>query len=132
MHRRGCIGYLRADLGEVKTTFWYTWFGYCEDLKTQGFINEFNAIIDYLREEGNMLHSLPDLTEYCRKHPEAHLKLEYRDDSYGFKINTEEYSYYIRGLLTPKDYNVYCYCYLRDSQKLKDMVYHSGVLTLMS
>lgn len=111
---RGCIGHLRADFGYQGKQFWTTWFEHCGDLKTQAFKDELDAVINHLRKKGNMLHSLSSLSEYCRKHPGARLNLTYRHDTYGFKIDTEDHSYYIRGMLTHGDNNMYCYCYRRD------------------
>jgi len=111
---RGLIGYLRADFGHNGKEFWMTWFDRCGELKTQVFKDELDAVINHLREDGNILNSLTALTGYCRKHPDALLTVKYRTDTYGFKIDTEAHSYYIRGMLTQGDYYMVCCCYLRE------------------
>lgn len=45
----GCIGHLRADFGSGKE-FYTTWFDHRRDLKTQDFKDEFDAVINSLRE----------------------------------------------------------------------------------
>jgi hypothetical protein len=111
--RSGRIGHLRTDFGRRGMEFWSNWFDHCDELKTQQFKDEFDAVIMQLREDGNMLNSLSALKEYCYRHREAKLESTYRSDSYGFKIVTEAHCYYIRGTLAQGDYNVYCYCYDR-------------------
>jgi hypothetical protein len=110
---RGCIGHLRVDFGHRGSEFWCTWFDHCSELKTRSLRKELNAVVNYLRKDGNMLHSLTALSKYCRAHRDAHLPLAFRQDSYGFKIFTKAHCYYIRAMLTQGDYNVYCYCYNR-------------------
>lgn len=109
----GCIGHLRADFGRDGKQFWSSWFEHCSELKTQAFKDELDLVINHLREKDNMLHSLSALTEFCHNHTDAQLNIKYRDDTYGFKIDTEAHSYYIRSMLTQGDNNLYCYCYVR-------------------
>jgi len=109
----GCIGHLRADYGRRGNEFWTTWFDHCGELKTQAFKDELDMVINHLRGDGNILNSLGTLSEYCHSHPEAKLDVMHRDDIYGFRIDTDDHCYYIRGMLTQGDYNLYCYCYQR-------------------
>ena len=111
----GCIGHLRADFGRSGNEFWHTWFDHCSELKTQAFKDELDTIIKSLREDGGMLKSLSSLSNYCYSHPDAKLDLKHRSDTYGFKVDTADHSYYIRGMLTRGDYNLYCYCYQRST-----------------
>jgi len=109
----GCIGHLRADYGRRGNEFWTTWFDHCGELKTQAFKDELDMVINHLRGDGNILNSLGTLSEYCCSHPEAKLDVMHRDDIYGFRIDTDDHCYYIRGMLTQGDYNLYVYCYER-------------------
>ena len=109
----GCIGYLRGDFGRNGKEFWTTWFDQCAELKTQEFKDEFDTVINRLRE-GGMLGNRSALSEYCRAHPDAKLESS-RGDEYGFRMDTKDHSYCIRGMLTPGDYNFYCMCYRRDT-----------------
>ncbi len=114
----GCIGHLRIDFGHEGKEFWYFWFDHIADLKTQEFKYELDAVVNHLREDGNMFHSLRALSEYCCGHRDAKIPREFRDDNYGFKITTEAHSYYIRAMLTQGDNNIYCYCYTRERLEL--------------
>ena len=109
----GCIGHLRADFGRSGKEFHSTWWEHCGDLKTQAFKDELNVVIDHLREKGNMLDGYNGLMNFCGENPGSRLESSYRDDSYGFRIDTVDHSYFLRGCLTRGDYNLYCYCYER-------------------
>lgn len=115
---RGCIGHLRADFGSDGDEFWTSWDDHCEDLKTQAFKDELDEVINHLRKKENMLNSLRALTRYCYQHTEAQFKADHHKNTYGFKIETEAHSYYLRCNILQGDYNLYCYCYQRDRLEL--------------
>lgn len=110
--RTGLIGYLRADFGSGKA-FYSSWWGFRDSLKTPAFVAEFDDVINALREEGDILHSLDAMRRYCWNNPQAKMGKQYSRDSCGVRIDTDEHTYFLR--LTPiqGDYNLYCYCYKR-------------------
>jgi len=109
----GCIGFLRVNFGYHGNKFHTSWVDHRGELKTQAFKDELDTVVNYLRGDGNMLNSLGSLSEYCYSHPEARLDIMRRDDIYGFRIDTDGYCYYIRGMLTQGDKGAYVYCYQR-------------------
>jgi hypothetical protein len=109
----GCIGHLRADFGRTGDEFWTSWWEHCGELKTQAFKDELDEVVNHLRESGNMLDGYNGLMKFCGMNPDSRLESKYRDDSYGFRIDTDNHSYLLRGCLTRGDYNLYCYCYDR-------------------
>lgn len=110
----GLIGYLRADMGTDGNKFFSTWNEYSEKLKTQGFSNEFNEVINSLRED--FLKDRAALAKYCNERPES----SYGKDSlgnvreYGVRVNTDNYAYLLRLNPHKGEYNLYCYCYIKD------------------
>ena len=50
----GLIGYLRADMDTDGNGFFSTWNDWRKELKTQEFKDEFDAVINSLREEGDI------------------------------------------------------------------------------
>lgn len=110
----GLIGYLRADMGTNGNEFFSTWNEYSEKLKTQGFIKEFDYVINSLRED--FLKDRAALAKYCNEHPES----SYGKDSlgnvreYGVRVNTDNYAYLLRLNPHKGEYNLYCYCYIKD------------------
>ena len=108
----GLIGYLRADMGSDGKGFYSTWNGWNDDLKTDEFKQEFDDIINDLREEGDILHDRATLAKYCHSAPQS--KMNSEREYYGVRVDTEKYAYLLR--LSPRkgDYNLYCYCYRRD------------------
>lgn len=109
----GLIGHLRADFGSNGTGFFSNFFDFRKDLKSEDFKAEFNEVINALREDqrfGGILAGRTAMSKYCHKHPGSSIEPGY---NYGFRADTAHYSYMLR--VTPKrgEYNLYCYCYLR-------------------
>ena len=109
----GLIGHLRADFGSNGTGFFSNFFDFRKDLKSEDFKAEFNEVINALREDprfGGILAGRTAMSKYCHKHPGSSIEPGY---NYGFRADTAHYSYLLR--VTPKrgEYNLYCYCYLR-------------------
>jgi len=109
----GCIGHLRADFGDEGNNFWSSWVDHDAGLKTQLFKNEFDDIINNLREKG-ILKNRYSMSVYCYDHhPQAKIE-DGRDNNYGFKIKTNNHIYYLRCNASRGDYNLYCYAYERN------------------
>ena len=49
MGQTGCIGHLRADMGDSGNQFFHDWTSHCERLQTPEFDDEFNQVINQLR-----------------------------------------------------------------------------------
>ena len=114
MAQTGCIGHLRGDMGSSGEQFFSSWDDHMRNLKTLEFADELDAIINNLRldQPGSFLSNRRALANYCWDHQEARIRPG--DDDYGFRLDTETYSYLLR--LNPNRgfYNLYCYCYLRE------------------
>ena len=109
----GLIGHLRADFGSNGTGFYSTFFDFRDSLKSDDFRAEFDEVINALREDkqfGGILANRTAMSKYCNKHPGSSIEPDY---NYGFRADTAHYSYMLR--ITPRkgEYNLYCYCYLR-------------------
>lgn len=111
----GCIGYLRADFDSNGNNFYSTWFDYRKELKSDAFKAEFDEVINALREKseyGGLLKGRSEMTAYCRKNALA-FEGNYTTE-YGVRVDTDHYSYLLRMNPTKGDYNLYCYCYLKE------------------
>ena len=111
----GCIGHLRADMETDGKGFFSSWDNHRGDLKTQAFKDEFDEVLNALRfdeQYGGILTNRSSLAEYCRKYPESVIAGD--NHSYGFRADTEQYSYMLRVNPHKGEYNLYCYCYRRD------------------
>lgn len=108
----GLIGYLRADMGSNGNSFYSTWNDWRSDLKTEEFKSEFDEVINSLREEGDILHSRRDLSYYC--HTTPYSKMSTERESYGVRVDTDKYAYLLRLNPNKGDYNLYCYCYVKE------------------
>lgn len=110
----GNIGYLRADMDSNGLGFFSFWNGFQDDLKTQDFKDEFDEVINHYRfgEEEAFLKNRKALTKYCYGHMEA--RIPGNQYEFGFRVDTEKYSYMMRLNPSKGEYNLYCYCYRRD------------------
>lgn len=111
----GCIGHLRGDMGKGGKEFYTTWTDCRGELKTPDFKAELDEVINALRFDesyGGVLKSRTALDRFCHSQPESGFGGESQD--YGFRADTQQFSFLFR--LNPGQgvYNLYCYCYHRD------------------
>lgn len=108
----GLIGHLRADMDSDGNGFFSSWEDYRKELKTDEFKDEFDKVINSLREEGDVLYNRKSLAKYCYSSPQA--KMNNEQDYYGVRVDTEKYAYLCRLNPNKGEYNLYCYCYIKD------------------
>ncbi len=107
--RAGLIGHLRADMDTDGNGFFSSFFNFRSELKSDDFKEEFQEMIDALRED-SFLTNRSALKKYCNQHPECALG---DGREFGLRADTEHYSYMLRLNPNKGDYNLYCYCYVR-------------------
>lgn len=107
----GCIGHLRADMDTNGEGFFSSWDDFRKDLKTQEFKDEFDAVINELRKDDGILRNRGALSKFCFSTPESAFG---NDREYGVRVDTEKYAYLMRLNPYKGEYNLYCYCYVRD------------------
>lgn len=115
MAQTGCIGHLRGDMGSTGEEFFSTWDDHQAYLKADEFKAEFDEVINALRfdsEYNGALKNRRSLANFCWDNPSS--RMVPGEDDFGFRIDTENYSYMLR--LNPNRgmYNIYCYCYQRE------------------
>ena len=98
------IGHLRLDFGSGKQ-FYITWFGGNPGLK---FLKEYNILMKILRKD--LLKDRSAMDKFIREHP----SLDLGSRGNGYKIQTDEHTYYLRCKPQPGDYDCYCFCYERE------------------
>ena len=110
--RFGAIGHLRGDF-DTGGLFYTTWFDNQTHLKTDAFKVEFDGMVNFLRGSVDepVLKSRKDMTAYCYAHPEQHIDGTIYDTAAGFKVQTADYSYYVRCTPQKGDYDLYIFCY---------------------
>ena len=109
----GLIGHLRADMDSSGEGFFSDWWDFNDDLKTQEFKDEFDEIINALRfgDEDAFLKNRIALSKWCYSHMDAILSDE---RSFGARVDTEKYAYLMRLNPNKGEYNLYCYCYVKE------------------
>lgn len=108
----GLIGHLRADMDSDGNGFFSSWEDYRKELKTDEFKDELDKVINSLRDEGDILYNRKSLAKYCYSSPQA--KMNNEQDYYGVRVDTEKYAYLCRLNPNKGEYNLYCYCYIKD------------------
>ena len=104
----GLIGHLRADFGRTGKEFYSSFFDFREDLKSPDFKAELDIVINELRD--GFLKDRGQLSAFCGEHPEGLME---SGRQFGFRADTDHYSYLLRLNPDKGDYNFYCYCYVR-------------------
>lgn len=106
--RHGTIGYLRGDYGKNGKEFWTTWFNNQAHLKTPAFKQEFDKVINWLREASQADYQYDGtFAEQCL----LNMRQPVTDTAARFKIQTENYTYYVRCRPRQGDYDFYCFAY---------------------
>lgn len=104
---RGCIGHLRGDFGHSGSEFWTSWTDHLPGLKTQAFKDEFQDVVNGLRENDGILKNFPAMNLRCRD------GLRCEADSYGFMAQSDNYTYCLRCMPQRGNYNFYIYAYAK-------------------
>lgn len=115
MAQTGCIGHLRGDMGRDGNEFYTTWDDHSPGLKIQAFKDEFDAIVNALRYDpayGGVLSSRGKLGAYCYNQPDS--LISPGGHEYGFRADTDGYTYMLRLNPNRGEYNLYIYCYVRE------------------
>lgn len=113
MVQSGCIGHLRGDFGSSGKQFFSSWDDHRADLKSDAFKHEFDEVINALRGDekyGAVFKNRGALLSLCARTPESSFG---NGREYGFRADTDHYSYMFRLNPGKGEYNIYCYCYLR-------------------
>jgi len=105
--RYGAVGFLRIDFGKSGNEFHSTWFDIQKHLKTSAFQKEFDKLINCMRHNEQIFMSRQCLQAYIQYHSWQHIS----DRGVGFKIRTEDYTYYARCRPCADDYDVYFMVY---------------------
>lgn len=100
-----CVGHLRMDFDSTGKGFHSTWFVHNGNLKVYDFIADLQDVIDELRKD--MLKSRTSMQQYVNTND----SLSLGDRGSGFKVESEEYVYFLRCRPESGDYDCYCYCY---------------------
>lgn len=115
MAQTGCIGHLRADMDRDGNGFFTSWDDHMEQLETAEFKAELDQVINALRideEGGKIFENRNALSKFCFAHTDAAIGSDGHD--FGFRTDTEKYAYLFRLNPNRGEYNIYCYCYLKE------------------
>ena len=109
----GCIGHMLIAFSNNGKQFFSSWEDHRADLKSEDFKYELDEVLSALREDekyGYLLKNRGYLCSNCWRTPDCSFG---NDREYGFRADTDHYSYMFRLNPTKGADNVICYCYLR-------------------
>lgn len=115
LHSSGCIGHLRVDMDSTGTGFFSSWDTHSPSLKDEAFKAEFDALINELRfndDLGGILKNRSSMSKFCHAIPGSEITDDGRN--FGFRIDTDEYTYMLRLNPNKGEYNAYIYAYDRE------------------
>lgn len=115
MAQCGCIGHLRVDMGSSGHEFYSRWDDHFGKLKDDGFKEEFDQVIQTLRTDenyGSVLQDRAAMNRFCWSHVDA--QMENLSCEFAFRADTEKYAYLFRLNTKRGEYNLYCYCYVKE------------------
>jgi hypothetical protein len=131
--RHGAIGYLRADFGNDGNSFWTTWFDIQKHLRTPGFRDEFDEVIQHLRDGGQEppFANRRNLDAFVCARPGMGLT----PNGSGYLVRTDDHTYYFRCYPCPGEYEIYGYAYdnryllpeLAGQHELPDVCYSTNL-----
>ena len=110
----GLVGHLRADMDSTGDGFFSSWENQSAPLNTVDFKACLEEVINALRFEDRgygILKNRASLAAFCNRHPESSFGDERQ---HGLRVDTPSYAMLMRLNPHPGEYNLYCYCYVRD------------------
>lgn len=116
MQSIGCIGHLRGDMDTDGKGFFTSWDDHTPELKTDEFKAELDEFIKALRfddQYGGILKNRDSLRAYCNAHPSSKFEGSYLQE-YGFRAESEKYTYFLRCSPQKGLHNFYVYAYNRE------------------
>ena len=96
MSQSGCIALMRGDFGNGGRTFY----------------PEFDSVIKEFYKVG-ILADRDSMLEYCCARPDGRFMGNFSRE-YGYRVDTDKYTYLLRCIPAPGDNNFYCYAYVSD------------------
>lgn len=112
MSQSGCITLMRGDFGNGGKTFYPDYEDQIKQYRTDEFSAEFDSVIEEFYKVG-ILADRDSMLEYCCGHPDGRFMGNFSRE-YGYRIDTEKYTYLLRCIPSPGDNNFYCYAYVSE------------------
>ena len=112
MSQSGCITLMRGDFGNNGKTFYPDYEDQIKPYRTEEFAAEFDSVIKEFYKVG-ILADRDSMLEYCCARPDGRFMGNFSRE-YGYRVDTEKYTYLLRCIPAPGDNNFYCYAYVSD------------------
>ena len=128
------IGHVRGDFGRSGEQFYSTWFPCHEELKTRRFKDELQQVVDELRSglDFPLLRNRNSMRIVCLDNLQNRVPGGWHPDTFGFKIRTEHYWYFIKCYYGCGDYNFYVNCFADNPEAEKLLAGMENELDVLS
>lgn len=107
------IGHMRGDFGSGQE-FHHSWFDYQPAFNTPEFKADFQKAVDTFRQ--TVLKDIYTMSRFCNQYRKA--LIENSNNAHCFKANSGKYQYFLRATPRKCEYNFYCYCYLKEPERV--------------
>ena len=112
MAHTACITMMKGSFGNDGNTFYPKFEDQIKKYRTKDFEQDFDAVLEELRNVG-ILNSMKSLQEYCYDNPDGRFNGNFTRE-YGYRIDTDKYTYLLRCIPQEGDEAVYCYAYVTE------------------
>lgn len=114
----GRIGYMHSDFSSDGESFNSTWCNEVESRNTPEFQDTLNSVIDLLQNDPQyrgVIRNVEDMKLLCSTRPNSRFPLNLHSNSYGFRINTENYTFLLCCNIDPEHYSFSITAYQRET-----------------
>ena len=113
----GRIGYMHSDFSSDGNSINSTWFNEVESRNTPEFQETLNGVIEVLQNDPQyrcVIRNVEDMKLLCSTRPSSRFPLNLQSNSYGFRVDTDNYAFLLRCNIHPEHYSFSVTAYQRE------------------
>lgn len=113
----GRIGYMHSDFSSDGESINSTWFNEVESRNTPEFQDTLNGVINALQNDPQyrgVIRNVEDMKLLCSARPNSRFPLYLQSNGYGFRINTDNYTFLLCCNINPEHYSFSITAYQRE------------------
>ncbi len=114
----GRIGYMHSDFNSDGESLNSTWFDEVESRNSFKFQETLNSVIDVLQNDPQyrgVIRNAEDMKLLCSTRPNSRLPVNLHSNSYGFRVDTDNYAFLLCCNVNPEHYSFSITAYLRET-----------------
>lgn len=114
----GRIGYMHSDFSSDGNSLNSTWFNEVESRNTPEFQETLNSVIDVLQNDPQyrgVIRNVEDMKLLCSSRPNSRLPINLQSNGYGFRIDTDNYTFLLCCNVSLEHYSFSITAYQREA-----------------